>query len=81
MLGVFNMPSYDLFDDTPLFNSYYYNNMKGNFIHATSRFLGLNQHNDCVPNSSFTNFNVLSLPISNYPMVTPVTIARHLPLI
>jgi hypothetical protein len=75
MLGDLNVPKYDCFNDTPVSNCYYYNKIKGNLIHATSCFLGHNQHNS-VPNSAlldvvFTNINDLWISISDYPMTAP----------
>jgi hypothetical protein len=57
-------------------NSYYYHKIKGNSLHTTFCFLGLNQHNNCVPNSAlldlvFTNISDLSVSISNYLSVAP----------
>jgi hypothetical protein len=53
---------------------YYCNKVKGNLIHATSCFLGLNQHNNSVSNSALldlvlTNINDLRVSVLNYPMV------------
>jgi hypothetical protein len=42
MLGNCNVPKYVWLNSTPLSNCYYYNKIKGNFIHMTACFLGLN---------------------------------------
>jgi hypothetical protein len=86
MLGVFNAPMYDWLNGTSLSGSYYYNRIKGNLIHATFGFLGLNQHNNSVPISAlldllFTNINNICISVSNYSMATLITINSHLNLI
>jgi hypothetical protein len=52
MLDDFNVPKYDWLNGTLLCNCHYYNKIKGNLIHATTCFLGLNQYNNSVPNSA-----------------------------
>jgi hypothetical protein len=59
---------------TPLPKAHY-SKIKGNLFHATICFLGLNQHNDTVPNGSlldlvFTNISDLNISISNFSMVS-----------
>jgi hypothetical protein len=76
VLGDFYVPKFDWLNGTPLSNCYYYNKVKGNLIYATSCFLGLNQHNNSVPNRAlldlvFTNINELCVSLSNYPVVAP----------
>jgi hypothetical protein len=76
MLGDFNVPNFDWLNGTSFSNSYYYNKIKGNSLYTTLCFLGLNEHNNCVPNSAlldlvFTNISKLSVSISYYPLVAP----------
>jgi hypothetical protein len=78
MLEDLNVPMCDWLNGIALSNCYYYNKIKGNLIHAAPCFLGLNQHNNSVPNSTlldvvFTNINDLCVSISDYPMVAPVS--------
>jgi hypothetical protein len=86
MLGDFNVPKYDWINDIPLPNCYYYSKIKGNFIHATSCFLGLYQHNNSVPNSALLN-NILT-NINNFVFIyqiflwlIPITIIPYFILI
>jgi hypothetical protein len=45
MMGDFNVPNYNWANGETFPNSYYYNKIKGNSIHATTCFLGLEQRN------------------------------------
>jgi hypothetical protein len=72
--GDFDVPMYDWLNCTLLSNCYYCNKIKGNLINATSCFLGLNRHNNSIPNSALpdlvsTNINDLRVSTSNDPMV------------
>jgi hypothetical protein len=76
ILSDFNVHNYNWLNGTPLSNCYFYNKTKGNFIYSTSCFLGLNQHNNSVSNSTLldlvsTNISDLCVSLSNYPVVAP----------
>jgi hypothetical protein len=76
MLGYFNIRKYDCFDDTLLSDCYYCNKGKGNFINVASCLLGPQSAQQLCSNCAlldvlFTNINILSVSISNYPTITP----------
>jgi hypothetical protein len=61
---------------TIIVNCHYYSKIKGNLIHATSRLLGLYQHNSSVSNSALlglvlTNINDLRVSVSDCPLIAP----------
>jgi hypothetical protein len=70
MLCDFNVPvyEYDWLTGTQLSNFYYYNVIEGNLVHATSCFLGFNEHNNYLTNDAlldraFTNIKDLFISI------------------
>jgi hypothetical protein len=63
MLGYINTPNFDWLNGISLSNSYYYNKIKGNSLYTTSCFLGLNQHNNCIPNSALLDLVFLTSAI------------------
>jgi hypothetical protein len=70
------MSNYNWSYVTPLSDAHYYCKIKGNLFHATTCFLGLNQHNDTVPNGSLldlvlTNINDLNVFFYDFSMVIP----------
>jgi hypothetical protein len=60
LTGDFNVPNYNWSYGTTLPDAHYCSKIKENLFHAATCFLGLNQHNDIMPNGSlldivFTN--------------------------
>jgi hypothetical protein len=85
LLADFNAPDYDWSNGTPQRNAYYYNTIKGNLIQDTICFLGLNQQNNSVSDSSLlgllffnTSIKDLNVSISSCFMVS--VDSYHLPL-
>jgi hypothetical protein len=72
MLDDFNKRSHDWFCDIRLSNSYYYDRIEVNLIHATSCFLGLRTTNlfqMCTARPYIFKHQLLSVSLSNYLMI------------
>jgi hypothetical protein len=72
MLDAFNAPNYDSINGAPLPNIYYCNKIKENSIHVAICFLGLEQLNNSIVNSTvLSDSSDCNASISSSPVVTP----------